>query len=423
MSAQAAAWYAGDPVWPECSSRSACFRGGLALDPLGRKARERTVAEVRLVTDGTGHREGLGGWRNFDDRAPDDRRPGRARAVETSGRCANCWGTVEEEKDAGGRWVRIACRICERAVDGGEAQREADQMRREAELNMPGARTGRGSKYREDALFVVKVLPDMDRDTVAFDARVAASKTGGTKGRKLCRRKFRPGTPGYLYAQARIILSGLENLSGEMSAIALSDFDFGAPRIESVEAALADGSPQASLRVPATHRKPTDRTLLARMGTTLVAGMTASFACEVGMKAILLTRRDEAEMTHDLLDLYQALPDDSRERMEADFAGIGDVFERYRQSFGKWRYFEESVGQEAMTGLVDTDRVWELGKAARVIVDECVIAGLDFDVEIDAEFDGEWVGNRSSLKTKVGLSVTGREAAIPWDAVLEAGGD
>ena len=195
------------------------------------------------MTDGTGHREGLGGWRIFDDRRPDDPRPGRARAVETTARCASCWGTVEEERDAGGRWVRIACRICERVVDGGEAQREADQMRREAELNMPGARTRRGSKYREDARFVLKVLPDMDRDTVAFDARVAASKAGGTKGRKLFRRKFRPGTPGYLYAQARILLSGLENLSGEMSAIALSDFDFGAPRIESVEVAPADGRP------------------------------------------------------------------------------------------------------------------------------------------------------------------------------------
>ena len=375
------------------------------------------------MTDGTGHREGLGGWRNLDDRAPDDRRPGRARAVEISGRCANCWGTVEEEKDAGGRWVRIACRICERAVDGGEAQWEADQMRREADLNMPGARTGRGSKYREDALFVLKVLPDMDRDTVAFDARVTASKAGGTKDSKLCRRKFRPGTPGYLYAQARTLLSGLENLSGGMSAIALSDFDFGEPRIEFVEAALAVGPSQASLRVPATHRKPTDRTLLARMGTTLVGGMAASFACEVGMKAILLTRRDEAEMTHDLLDLYGALPADSRERMEADFAGICDVFERYRQSFGKWRYFEESVGQEAMTGLVDTDRVWELGKAARVIVDECVIAGLGFDVKIGAELDGERNGNRSSWKTKVRLSVTGREAAVAWDAILAAGGD
>ena len=229
--------------------------------------------------------------------------------------------------------------------------------------------------------------------------------------------------PGYLYAQARILLSGLENLSGETSAIALSDFDFGEPRIESVEAAPADGSSLVSSRVPATHRKPTGRTLLARMRTTLVAGMTASFACEVGMKAILLTRRDEAEMTHDLLDLYRALPADSRERMEADFSGICDVFERYRQSFGKWRYFEESVGQEAMMGLVDTDRVWELAKATRVIVDECVIAGLDFDVEIDAEFDGEWDGNRSSWKTKVGLSVTGREAAIAWDAILAAGGD
>ena len=55
------------------------------------------VAEARLVTDATGYREGLSGWRDFNERATDNRRPGHARAVETAVRCANCWGTVEEE--------------------------------------------------------------------------------------------------------------------------------------------------------------------------------------------------------------------------------------------------------------------------------------------------------------------------------------
>ena len=53
--------------------------------------------------------------------------------------------------------------------------------------------------------------------------------------------------------------------------------------------------------------------------------MTAAFACEVGMRAILMTRLDEAERKHDLRTLYDALPADSRERLEADFAGIVGV--------------------------------------------------------------------------------------------------
>ena len=58
--------------------------------------------------------------------------------------------------------------------------------------------------------------------------------------------------------------------------------------------------------------------MMARMGTAVVAGMVAAFACEVGMKAILITRRDEAEKTHDLGKLNEALPEDvSRKRLEA----------------------------------------------------------------------------------------------------------
>ena len=67
--------------------------------------------------------------------------------------------------------------------------------------------------------------------------------------------------------------------------------------------------------------------MMARMGTAVVAGMVAAFACEVGMKAILITRRDEAEKTHDLGKLNEALPEDSRKRLEADFGEIAGVLE------------------------------------------------------------------------------------------------
>ena len=43
------------------------------------------------------------------------------------------------------------------------------------------------------------------------------------------------------------------------------------------------------------------------------------------MKAILITRRDEAKKTHDLRKLYEGLPEDSRKRLEADFGEIAGV--------------------------------------------------------------------------------------------------
>ena len=43
------------------------------------------------------------------------------------------------------------------------------------------------------------------------------------------------------------------------------------------------------------------------------------------MKAILITRRDEAQKTHDLRKLYEGLPEDSRKRLEADFGEIAGV--------------------------------------------------------------------------------------------------
>ena len=264
----------------------------------------------------------------------------------------------------------------------------------------------------------------MDRDTSEFDRRVAAKLATRPKRRWPDRRDFPPGTAGYLYGQVRTLLAGLENLSGELSATATSDLEFGAPRITGAAVSPSDASVSVIGEAPVTRRKPPDSVVFARMGTALMAGMTASFACEVGLKAILVTRLDEAERTHDLLDLYEALPPDSRARLEADYPHIAGVLERYRHSFGKWRYFEENVGADAMLSLVNTDRVWELSEAVRVIVDECVIAGLKFDVDIEREFNGQWDGNGSTAWTStVGLSLTSREAAIPWDAVLAGDGD
>ena len=84
----------------------------------------------------------------------------------------------------------------------------------------------------------------------------------------------------------------------------------------------------------------------------------------MGTKAILVTRLDEAAKTHDLLAVYGELPDDRRSRPEGDFPEIADVLGHTRETFGRWRHFEQGVGEEAIRALVDTDRSWVLGKSA-----------------------------------------------------------
>lgn len=357
-------------------------------------------------------------WRHFDDRGSDDHRVGPARKVEIQGRCTSCWGPLTALRDIERDWIRIECQLCRCSVDGVDANRESARMRREVAENVLGARIGRASKYSGESKFVLKILPDMDRDKSRFEQRVYASRKAGSKKHRLDRNDFPLGTAGYLYAQARALTSGLENIPREIAAISLRDFEFGEPRV--VDTSADDSRYQATGSVTVTHRKPSGSTLMARMGTCLVAGMTAAFACEVGIKAVLMTRRYKAEMTHDLLKLYNALPTDCRERLEADFPAISQVLRDARDTFGKWRYFEQRFGNDAMTALVNTDRVAGLAKAARVMLDECVIAGLDYDIRIYSEIDFTAAADNVSHVQQVCLSVDGEESAIPWDRILSA---
>ncbi len=356
--------------------------------------------------------------RLFEDRSEDDREPGPARAVDLSGRCADCWGPVSGTKDSDGRWNLIQCLTCGRSVNGDDAVREADAMHRGAERNMPLVRKGRPAKYAEDAVFVLKLLPDMDRDKAKVDRRMEASLAVGSKGRRSTRGEIEPGAAGYLYAQARVLLAGVDDLSTEMSAIRLSDLDFSSPRVEAVEGSMADGTGQLTVNLPVSHGKLSGRVLMARMGTTLVAGMTSALACEVGMKAILVTRQDETAKTHGLLELYEALPEDSQRRVEADYPEIAKILERGREMFGKWRYFEPDVAEHAILALVDTERARGLAKAARVIADECVIAGMEFDINVERTFDLSPDDENSDTSQKIRVRLEGGESAVPWDAML-----
>ena len=79
--------------------------------------------------------------------------------------------------------------------------------------------------------------------------------------------------------------------------------------------------------------------VMRQMGCYMSSAMLAAFSCELTMKAICLTCKDEALKDHDLLDLYYDLPEECRHRISADFEEIEDVMKDGRQTFGKWRYF------------------------------------------------------------------------------------
>ena len=224
--------------------------------------------------------------RQFADRPADEREPGPARAVDIRARCAHCWGAVSGNKDGDGRWNHIECRVCGCSIRGDDAACEAVAMQAEVADNMAPARVGHPAKYRTGAGFVLKILPDMDRDRQLVDGRIAASLLAERKRGRLTRHEIPRGTAGYLYAQARAFLAGLDNLlSAEMSAFASSDLEFGEPQVSGIDSSAA-GALHVTGTIPVAHRKPSERALMGRLGTAIVAGMSAAFACEVGITAV-----------------------------------------------------------------------------------------------------------------------------------------
>ena len=354
-------------------------------------------------------------WKDFDDHPA-----GGVVAVAIKGRCTNCWGRVDGRLDGEKRCIGIECRLCGRSVEGDEATREMKRMCRKMDDNLPLVRRGLAARYREDAKFVLKILPDMDRNTAHFDNRVTAKIAEGRKKATISRHDFPKGTAGYLYLQACTFMAGTESFPYEISVIQYSDYGFEKPHISGIDVADDGSEVRISAEAEGRSRRPSDRILMERMGLVLLLGMTVAFACELILKAILITRQDEAKKTHDLLDLYKDLPEDSKARLKADFTEIEDVLKKGRHIFDRWRYFETNVGGEAIQAMVNTERALMLAKAARVLIDEGEIAGLTYEIKVnlDAEFRSEGDHSDNSYKEKYGLNVTCGEAAIPWDLLL-----
>ena len=149
---------------------------------------------------------------------------------------------------------------------------------------------------------------------------------------------------------------------------------------------------------------------LGRLGTTMGHAMISAFACELAMKAVSLTCKDEASKIHDLIALYNDLPEASQNRIEADYPEIVDVMKEGSQTFDRWRYFEHALSGKGMEAMIRSDRARALGKAARVILDEGLIVGLSGEVELHARENVRVKGERRNYIYTLKAKITGGES-------------
>ena len=216
---------------------------------------------------------------------------------------------------------------------------------------------------------------------------------------------FPGGSAGFLFLQARALISGVERLPRELTVARFWDVDV-----------HDDGS--ATVHVPTEglceHSKTREHELMMRLGSTMTIAMISAFACELATKAIRLTRMDEARKSHDLWRLYLDLPEDSRTRIVQDFPDVGSVLKSARHTFDKWRYFEANDGGRGMSAMIDTERAFMLAKAARVLLDEAELVGLGYSVHIEATQRITETSDRQHRHVKYNLHTTAKEAPPQW---------
>ena len=292
------------------------------------------------------------------------------------GRCRRCWGGLVAKGDPDGPPAAIRCRVCDILLEGDDAKEEDQGMSDEISSNIFNMAFGEPTKYRDGGRFVNKVFPHIDRKPEdELRQRITAEASKPAREGWLTRSGFPPGSPGFLVLQAKALVSAMERLPREVSAARFPDVDL-----------HDDGS--VTVHWPTEelteHPSTSEYELMKRLGSALTIAMMSAFACELTMKAIRLTREDNARKSHDLWRLYRDLPADSKARIEADFPDVVSVVKRTRHTFGQWRYFEANVGARGMSAMIDTERAFALAKTARVLLDEAEMMGLGYSVNLKA---------------------------------------
>ena len=327
---------------------------------------------------------------------------GKEGRFRLKGRCRRCWGGLIGKGGADHLPSAIRCRVCGSLLEGDDAREEYQQMSNQNAANTLNLALGLPLKYRDEATFVQKVFPQFDRQVEEeLRQRISAKASEEPKRGWLTRLKFPAGSAGFLFLQARALMSGVERFPRELLVAPFANFDI-----------RDDGSASIHLSEEEMrkHTKTREYELMKRLGSTLTTALMSAFACELAMKAIRLTLMHEARQLHDLWRLYRDLPADSRARIEEDFPEVGLVLKRARHTFDKWRYFEANVGGRGMSAMIDTERSFALAKAARVLLDEAEMMGLGYSVHLKATRRTEEVDDREHVHVKHQLSTRVTEA-------------
>lgn len=142
----------------------------------------------------------------------------RLAAPIVEGRCTACWGNARRSECDGGEVREIECVLCANRLTGREAASEAKEIELGSERDFSRVSRGRAAKYRPDAKFVAKIIPDMPRDKAGMDARMRAalkhpSRVHGV--RWLTRQNIPAGDAGYLCLQARFPAGDARSLPQE----------------------------------------------------------------------------------------------------------------------------------------------------------------------------------------------------------------
>ncbi|MCE2530328.1 MAG: hypothetical protein J4G11_10770 [Acidimicrobiia bacterium] len=255
------------------------------------------------------------------------------------GRCKRCWGSLRGRTDPAGAVTGIRCIVCGELLEGTAAAAEAKRTSEESFINALNMMLGHQPKYG-DGPFAQKVFPKIDwLSEQELSDRVALSKShdGKNPRGRLTRHEFPGGAPGWFFLQARALLDGV---SGGTDYEGDSIADFSDYQVN------PDGSVTVRIDAHALSQNPRhqEQELLTRAGLLLPNEMIAAFACEFALKAISMTCTDEARKIHDLLELFDNLRENSRDRLEADFSTMQDVLTEHRGTFGTWRFSRPTQG-------------------------------------------------------------------------------
>ena len=318
------------------------------------------------------------------------------------GRCRRCWGGLIGKRGTEHVPTAIRCRVCGVLLEGEDARDEYQRMSEQDASNTFQMAFGSPPKHRDDARFVSKIFPHIDRQSSEdFHRRTSAAAQAGSREGWLTRNQFPGGSAGFLFLQARALMSGVERLPRDLSVAQFWDFDM-----------HDDGS--TTMYVPtedlAQHSNTRQHELMKGLGSTMTIAMMSAFACELAMKAIGLTRKDEARKSHDLWLLYRDLPADSAARIEEDFPEVGAVLESARYTFDKPRYFEANVGGRGISAMIDTERAFALAKAARVLLDEAEMMGLGYSVDLKVTRRVTKTSDQQDVHIKHQMHTRGTEA-------------